>query len=88
MLPDDDGEGQPLLKDEKLSFRMPELGGGEKPLTGAEKGVATHLLMQYVDFSRTDSDRHIAGEIDRLLSLGLLNSRPKKRAYTTKELKV
>lgn len=83
LLPDDDGEGQPLLKEETLFFRLPELSGGERPLTGAEKGVATHLLMQYIDFSCTGSPEQISDEVKRLLSLGLLNERQAKAVDIT-----
>lgn len=38
----------------------------ERPLTAAQRGTALHMVMQYLDFSRTGSTDEIAGEIARL----------------------
>lgn len=53
-------------------FRKPEIGKTEVPLTGAERGVAAHLVMQYIDFAKTGSREAIAGEIHRLCRQGFL----------------
>ena len=37
-----------------------------RPATGAERGVATHLVLQYMDFSKTGSIAEINHEIARL----------------------
>ena len=47
----------------------------DRPLTGAERGVAAHLVMQYIDLAHTGSRDQIAGEIARLESMGFLDSR-------------
>jgi ATP-dependent helicase/nuclease subunit A len=56
-------------------FRVPKLGREETALTGAERGVAEHLVMQYIDFSQTDSLASIAQEIARLQEQGFLDRR-------------
>ena len=56
-------------------FRKPELGGEDRPLTGAERGIAAHLVMQYIDFGETDTAGQIAGEIHRLCRLGFLTEK-------------
>ncbi len=56
-------------------FRAPELGVTDAPLTGAERGVAAHLVMQHIDFARTGSASEIADEIERLRVLGFLDDR-------------
>jgi ATP-dependent helicase/nuclease subunit A len=56
--------------------RKPELGGAAaRALTGAERGVAAHLVMQHIDFAKTGSLEDIAGEIARLREQGFLDER-------------
>ncbi|MGI6028035.1 MAG: helicase-exonuclease AddAB subunit AddA [Candidatus Heteroscillospira sp.] len=70
-----DTESQPLLPAENSGlFRMPELGR-ERALTGAEKGTATHLVMQYINFAATGSLDAVKGEISRLEREGYLSPR-------------
>ena len=54
-------------------FRKPDIGGREAPLTGAERGIAAHLVMQYIDFANVGDEVQIAGEIERLQSRGFLS---------------
>ena len=56
-------------------FRKPELGGEDGPLTGAERGIAAHLVMQYINFGETDTVGQIAEEIDRLCRQGFLTEK-------------
>ena len=56
-------------------LRTPDFGREVRPLTGPERGVAAHLVMQYIDFAKTDSGEAIAGEIDRLREKGFLDER-------------
>ena len=71
-----DPEAKALTGDRKRRrFRMPELGAAEGPLTGAERGVAAHLVMQHIDYARTGSREEIAGEIARLRFRGFLDER-------------
>jgi ATP-dependent helicase/nuclease subunit A len=70
-----DPESASLLPVRRESvFRLPELGV-ERPLTGAEKGTATHLVMQYIDFSKTSTPEEIGAEIARLTRAGVLTDR-------------
>ena len=56
--------------------RRPELGRTEfGALTGAERGVAEHLVMQHIDYAKTGSLEGIAGEIARLRDAGFLDGR-------------
>ncbi|MGM9614211.1 MAG: UvrD-helicase domain-containing protein [Oscillospiraceae bacterium] len=56
-------------------FRVPEPGRQDAPLTGAERGVAAHLVMQYIDFDKTSGLEEIASEIERLRRDGFLDDR-------------
>ena len=40
---------------------------GQRPLTPAQRGTALHMVMQYLDFSRTGSLAEIGDEISRLV---------------------
>ena len=79
MLPGDepDDEAQSMEKRPRL-FRLPDFAGEERPLTSSEKGVATHLVMQYIDFSRTSELSDVESEIARLCELGILSKRQAK----------
>ena len=50
-----------------VRFCPPPLFSEEHPLSPTEQGIAAHLAMQYLDFSKTDSEASIAGELDRLV---------------------
>ncbi len=56
-------------------FRVPEPGRQAAPLTGAERGIAEHLVMQYIDFGKTEDLETIAAEIERLRQRGFLDDR-------------
>ncbi len=56
-------------------FRMPALGTGERPMTAAERGTATHLVLQHMDFSRGCSQEGIRQEIERLRAAKYLSER-------------
>ncbi len=64
-----------LVRHDACSFRLPELGTAERPLRAAERGVATHLFLQYVDFSRVGSRAGIKAELDRLCGAHFLSER-------------
>ena len=48
------------------SIRRPRFAEEEFGLTPAQKGTALHLVMQYIDFERTDTVEQVAEEIARL----------------------
>ena len=56
-------------------FRLPDFAREEKPLTGTERGTATHLVLQYMDFSKTDCEEDIRAEIERMRNLRFLSDR-------------
>jgi ATP-dependent helicase/nuclease subunit A len=76
-LPQDepDADGERLAKTRGYLFRLPEFMDGERPLTGAERGTATHIVMQFIDFARTGTAEDIEAEITRLRTLSLLSER-------------
>ena len=47
-------------------FRRPGFLQGDKPLTGVQRGIAAHLVMQYIDFQACQSLRGVEEEIARL----------------------
>lgn len=59
----------------RRDFPMPDFARAGKPATGAEKGTATHLVLQYMDFARTGSVEAVRGEIERLRQLRFLSDR-------------
>ena len=49
------------------TLRRPRFAEEEFGLTSAQKGVALHLVMQYIDFDKTASAAQVAREIRRLV---------------------
>ena len=47
-------------------FRLPELSGENRPASPTERGIATHLALQYMDFACAHSFESIEREIERL----------------------
>ncbi|MGI5977648.1 MAG: helicase-exonuclease AddAB subunit AddA [Candidatus Limivicinus sp.] len=56
-------------------FRLPDFARASKPLSGAERGIATHLALQYLDFEKTGSIEEVRSEIERLKTLSFLSER-------------
>lgn len=50
-----------------VQFRQPPLFLEDRPLSPTERGIAAHLAMQYLDFSKTDTEKAIASELRRLV---------------------
>ena len=48
-------------------LRRPRFAEEEFGLTPAQKGVALHLVMQYIDFSKASSEAQVAREVERLV---------------------
>lgn len=59
----------------KIAVRRPSFVMARDELTGAERGTAAHLVMQFADYSKCDSAEGILREIKRLESLRLINGR-------------
>ena len=56
-------------------FRMPDFTRKSRPLTGAQRGTATHLVLQYMDFAAAGSPESVRAEIERLRLKRLLSDR-------------
>ena len=50
-----------------LSFGRPRFAAEEMGLTAAQRGTALHLVMQYIDFEKADTEEGVQGEIHRLV---------------------
>ena len=50
-----------------VRFGRPRFASEEMGLTPAQRGTALHLVMQFIDFSRTETVEQVAGEIRRLV---------------------
>ena len=61
---EDTAEAVPAWND----FRAPRFLEGERKLSAAERGTAMHQVMQFLDFSKTNSREEIFGELERLVS--------------------
>ncbi len=59
----------------KREFRKPDFTKIKRPLTGTERGIAAHLVMQHIDLAYTETEAQIAAEIARLQKLGFLDAR-------------
>ena len=57
------------------SFRMPDFAREDKPLSGAARGTATHLVLQYMDFAQTGSEEAVRTEIERMRAARYLSDR-------------
>ena len=70
-----DEDAAPLVPPRRRPFRMPDFARKDKPATGAEKGTATHLVLQYMDFGKAGSLEDVRREIDRLRAQRFLSDR-------------
>lgn len=70
-VPDDD-ESYSLVK-QKTYFSRPSFS--EKALSPTERGIATHLALQYMDFSAGSDEQTVKAEILRLRDKGFLSER-------------
>ncbi len=68
-----DEEAEELIKPIQFDFRMPNLGEEKRKLTASEKGVATHIVLQYMDFKQAGSREKIKSEVKRLYTKGFLS---------------
>lgn len=71
----EDEDAENLAPKQERDFRMPDFTRKDKPVTGAERGTATHLVLQYMDFSRSGSIGEIRQEIQRLRAARFLSDR-------------
>ena len=73
----EDPEAAALVQSEERHhyFRKPDFAAEKKPATGAERGIATHLALQYMDLSKAGSPDGIREEIKRLEENKYLSAR-------------
>ena len=74
----EESEGEPLVQPAGRKPRMPSFTLEEKPLSAAERGIATHKCLQFMDFSKNGSSEEIEEEIERLGTAGFLSDREAK----------
>ncbi len=61
------------LRPAQLDFsRKPHFLSEKKPVGGAERGSATHLIMQFADFQRMENEG-VSAELDRLVREGFID---------------
>ena len=72
---DPDGEAQSLAPKLHRAFRMPDFFRETKPVSGTEKGTATHLVLQLIDLDKTGSVEAVTQEISRLQEQQFLSAR-------------
>ena len=70
-----DPEAASLAPRPRSPFRLPDFARQERPLTGTEKGIATHLVLQTMDFAKGGSRTEIEEEVQRLCTQGFLSRR-------------
>mgnify|MGYP003293098092 CR=1 FL=1 len=65
-----------VAESREMTLKRPKFVTSEGKLSGAEKGTATHLFMQYCDMSLAEKD--VSSERDRLYENGLLGNKESK----------
>ena len=70
-----DEDAVSIVSGSKRSFRTPDFAAKDKPLSGAARGTATHLVLQHMDLSQTGSEESVRAEIERLRSERFLSER-------------
>ena len=70
-----DDEAAELVKQRKHHFRMPEFSGEGKKPSPTEKGIATHLALQYMNFNAVSDVKSAEAEIERLRAGRFLSRR-------------
>jgi ATP-dependent helicase/nuclease subunit A len=73
-------------KEDRIYIREPDfISADERELTGAERGTALHLAMQYIRYESCTTLEEIEKELDRLETLGLLDKK-QRRAVKPKKI--
>ena len=70
-----DSESESLAPQRPGVFRMPDFTRKSRPLSGAQRGTATHLVLQYMDFAAVGSEESVRAEIERLRQRRQLSDR-------------
>ena len=72
---EEDIETFSIVPERKVRFRKPDLGKADRPAAGAERGIATHLALQYMNPEKTDSIENVRAELERLKDKKFLSER-------------
>ena len=70
-----DEEAESITPKKPPSFRKPDLHRSEKKMTGTEKGIATHTVLQFIDYEKAKTKAGIKAEIARLEAGKFISSR-------------
>ncbi len=73
--PAEDAEAAPLVAAPWRTFRKPDFQTRERALTGAERGTATHRILQYLRFADASDEAAVARQIEQLCAKGFLTER-------------
>lgn len=76
--PNDDAESFSIAPRAKRRFRTPDFAAAQKPATGTEKGIATHLALQYMNLNPDMPRPAVEAEIERLKTERFLSDRQAK----------
>ena len=71
-------DAAPMISMRNRQFRSFRAGGEEERLSAAEKGIATHLVFQHIDYKKALSLESVQEEIARLKTCGILNAQQAK----------
>lgn len=72
---EEDEEAVSIAPRERRPFALPDFARRDKKPSGAECGTATHLVLQYMDFSRAASVEGVEREIERLRTQRFISDR-------------
>lgn len=75
---DEEEDGETVTRERTHLFRLPDFAGSERPPSGSERGTATHIVMQFIDFAKTGTLSDIESEVWRIRFLGQLTERQAK----------
>ena len=70
-----DAEAVSVAPHGRSSFRTPDFLRESRPMTGTEKGTATHTVLQFMDYEKADSLESIQAEIERLRACRFISDR-------------
>ena len=79
---DADADGAAMLKKPWRTFRKPDFSAAERALTAAERGTATHRVLQYLRFADAVTPEGVSAQIDALIGAGFLTEREGKAVLT------
>lgn len=79
---ENDEEAMSLAPRARRSFRSPDFLKDKKPLSGTEKGTATHMLLQFMDYAKARTEQGIRDELARLTASGHLSRRQAEAVET------